>query len=298
MKEGHASRTAVLVCMGRAVGHKTAAVKRFSDPTARELLPDDARARLDRFDPAVRPGGLRARLYDGYLRNQSKLMVARTVAIDDAVRAAASPQVVILGAGLDGRAWRMEELRDVVVFEVDHPDSQRDKRARVSRLTPASKDIRFVPVDFTRDSLDDALAKAGHDASRPTTWIWEGVVMYLTRGDIEKTLAVIARRSAPGSRLVVTYHAPTPMRWVVGFVVGRLGEPLRSVFRAGEMGALLGEHGFVVVGDDGIPAISATLSDDGAARSRFTGHFRIATADTRDARKTGPELTGGVPQDR
>jgi methyltransferase (TIGR00027 family) len=279
MREGQASRTAVLVCMGRAVGHKSAQVPRFSDPTARELLPDDARGRLDRFDPAVRPRGLRARLYDGYLRNQSKLMVARTVAIDDAVREAGAPQLVILGAGLDGRAWRMDELRDVVVFEVDHPDSQRDKRARVSRLTPASKDIRFVPVDFTRDSLDDALAKAGHDRARPTTWIWEGVVMYLTPGDIEKTLGIVARRSAPGSRLTVTYHAPTPMRWVVGFVVSRLGEPLRSVFRPAAMGALLVKHGFAVVRDEGIPAISATLSDDDAARSRHTNHFRVATAE-------------------
>ena len=279
MREGHASRTAVLVCMGRAVGHKTGNVPRFSDPTARELLPDDARARLDRFDPARQPPGLRARFYDSYLRNQSKLMVARTVAIDDAVREAAQRQLVILGAGLDGRAWRMGELRDVTVFEVDHPDSQRDKRARVARLTPASQDIRFVPVDFTRDSLDDALAKAGHDASRPTTWIWEGVVMYLTRGDIETTLGVIARRSAPGSRLVVTYHAPTPMRWVVGLVVGRLGEPLRSVFRAGEMSALLVKHGFAVARDDGIPALSASLSDYDTARSRFTSHFRVAVAD-------------------
>jgi methyltransferase (TIGR00027 family) len=305
MREGHASRTAVLVCMGRAVGHKTGNVKRFSDPTARELLPDDAKARLDRFDPSVRPKGLRARLYDGYLRHQSRLMVARTVAIDDAVRTSGASQLVILGAGLDGRAWRMDELRDVVVFEVDHPDTQRDKRARVSRLTPASTDIRFVPVDFTRDSLDEALAKAGHDATRPTVWIWEGVVMYLTRADVEATLRIVARRSAPGSRVVVTYHAPTPMRWIVGFVVGRLGEPLRSVFRPAEMAALLVKHGFAVVRDDGIPAISATLSDDEGARSRFTSHFRVATADRggrpprkRDARKTGTTPPGGVPQDR
>jgi methyltransferase (TIGR00027 family) len=279
MREGQASRTAVLVCVGRAIGHKTAAVKRFSDPTALALLPDDARARVERFDPDVRPRGLRARVEHGYLRNQSKLMVARTVAIDDALRAAATPQLVILGAGLDGRAWRMDELRDVAVFEVDHPDSQRDKRARVSRLTPAATDIRFVPVDFTRDSLDDALAKAGHDATRPTTWIWEGVVMYLTPEDVEATLRIVARRSAPGSRLVVTYHAPTPMRWVVGFAVRRLGEPLRSVFRPAAMGALLVKHGFAVVRDDGIPAISATLSTDKAARSRFTNHFRVVTAD-------------------
>lgn len=208
-------------------------------------------------------------------------MVARTVAIDDAVREAAHPQLVILGAGLDGRAWRMPELRDVTVFEVDHPDTQRDKRARVSRLTPASGDIRFVPVDFTRDGLDDALAKAGHDGARPTTWLWEGVVMYLTPADVEATLAVVARRSVPGSRLALNYHAPTPMRWIVGFVVRRLGEPLRSVFRPAEMAALLVKHGFVVVRDDGIPTISASLTSDRASQSRHTGHLHITVADRR-----------------
>ena len=179
----------------------------FADPTALALLPDDARRRVERFRAGV-PRGLRARFAYEFLDRRSKMMVARTVAIDDAVRAAAAPQVVILGAGLDGRAWRMPELRDAVVFEVDHPDSQREKRARVAALQPVARDIRFVPVDFTRDRLDDALAAAGHDATRPTTWIWEGVVMYLELADIEATLSVIARRSAPRSRLIVLYLRP------------------------------------------------------------------------------------------
>jgi methyltransferase (TIGR00027 family) len=278
MREGQSSRTAVLVCMGRAVGHKASGVKRFSDPTALALLPDAARARVERFDPDVPPKGVRERLEHGYLRTQSSLMVARTILIDDAIRSAGAPQLVILGAGLDGRAWRMEELRDVVVFEVDHPDSQRDKRARVSGLTPAARDIRFVPVDFTRDSLDEALSKAGHDAARRTTWVWEGVVMYLSRGDVEATLGLIERRSAPGSRLALTYHAPTPMRWVVGFVVRALGEPLRSVFTADEMRRLFEKYGFAVVKDDDIPAIAAAISIEMAARTRFMNHFRIAIA--------------------
>ena len=94
------------------------------------------------------------RMRRGRLDNWSKMMVARTVAIDEAVRDAASPQVVILGAGLDGRAWRMSELADVTVFEVDHPDSQREKRARAAPLKQAARDVRFVPVDFTRDRFE------------------------------------------------------------------------------------------------------------------------------------------------
>jgi methyltransferase (TIGR00027 family) len=279
MRAGQASRTAVLVCLGRAVGHKASIAKSFSDPTALALLPDVWRVRVERYDEKATPKGVRARIEHAYLRIQSSLMVARTVEIDDAVRAARAPQLVILGAGLDGRAWRMEELRDVAVFEVDHPDTQRDKRSRAGRLTPLAKDIRFVPVDFTRDSLDDALEKAGHDAKRPTMWIWEGVVMYLSRADVESTLRIIARRSVAGSRLAITYHAPTPVRWVVGVVVSRLGEPLRSVFRAEEMRTLLARYGFTVVRDDDIRGIGAGLSAEMGSRTRRMKHFRIVTAE-------------------
>src|SRR5207245_167359 len=136
-------------------------------------------------------------------KGRAQMMAVRTVAIDEEVRAAAAPQVVILGAGFDGRAWRMPELAGTVVFEVDHPDTQRDKVARAAALPRLAREIRFVPVDFTRESLEEKLAAAGHDPARPTTWLWEGVVMYLTRPEIQATLAVVARRSTPGSRLVI-----------------------------------------------------------------------------------------------
>ncbi|APR76413.1 Transcriptional regulator, MerR family protein [Minicystis rosea] len=278
MKPGRASRTAEIVCMGRAAAHGATTVKRFADPTALALLPDEARARVERFRAGVAPKGLYGRLGHAYLRRQSKVMVARTVAIDDAIREAASPQVAILGAGLDGRAWRMPELRDVVVLEVDHPDSQRDKRARVDKLSPAATDIRFVPVDFARDALDDALAKAGHDPARPTTWVWEGVVMYLTLADIEATLDVIAKRSAAESRLIILYHSPALMLRVVGFVVGRLGEPLRSSFTADAMRALLSKHGFDVVRDEDLHQVGAALSDEVARATKATKHLRLVTA--------------------
>jgi methyltransferase (TIGR00027 family) len=211
MRPGRASQTAVWVAMGRAAAHGRSDAARFSDPTAMALLPEDARAEVERFRSEAKPKGLRAGFRHGSLEHRSRLMVARTVAVDDAVRAGAAPQLVILGAGLDGRAWRMPELADAVVFEVDHPDSQRDKRARVGALAQAAREVRFVSVDFERDKLDDALAAAGHDPSRPTTWIWEGVVMYLSLADIEASLQVIARRSTPGSRLVIVYHQPAAM---------------------------------------------------------------------------------------
>ena len=235
-----------MVCMGRAAAHGVTPVAQFADPTALVLLPDDARARVERFRAGAKPKTVPERLERFFLDKRSKMMVARTVAIDEAVRAVRSPQLVILGAGLDGRAWRMPELRDVTVFEVDHPDSQRDKRTRAASLPQVARDVRFVPVDFARDDLDAALAGTGHDSARATTWIWEGVVMYLALAEVEATLGVIARRSAAGSRLIVAYHSPALILRLVAFLVARVGEPLRSAFTAHAMRTLLATHGFGV----------------------------------------------------
>jgi len=281
MKPGRASQTAVYVCAARALAHGTTSVARFSDPTALPLLPEAARARVERIRAEGAPKSLRQKFARAPLDTRSKMMVVRTVTIDDAVRAAGAPQIVILGAGLDGRAWRMEELRDVSVFEVDHPDSQREKRARVGRLERAAREVHFVPVDFARDSLDAALAAAGHDPSRPTTWIWEGVVMYLTQSAIEATLGVIQKRSAPNSRVIVVYHSPAPILRVVGLVLRVVGEPLRSVFSAEQMRGLLARFGFDVLADADLPTLGVALSADLAHATRYLKHMRIATAERR-----------------
>ena len=281
MKPGQESQTAVMVCAARAAAHGRTSVVAFSDPTALALLPEDARQRVVRFRSGGPPSSLLERVRNAFLEKRSKMMVARTVAIDQALRAAGSPQVVILGAGLDGRAWRMSELAQVTVFEVDHPDSQKTKRERARSLQPAARDVRFVPVDFTRDRLDDALAAAGHEPARPTTWVWEGVVMYLTRADIEATLRVLEARSAPGSRLIVVYHSPSAFRHLLGFFLRWVGEPFRSWFTAEEMLSLLAGFGFAVVQDDDLARIATTLSADFAAMARILKSMRIATADKR-----------------
>ena len=170
MKSGRESQTAVMVAAARAAAHGRTAGVDFQDPTAMVLLPDEARRRVEDFRAGVAPKDLRGRLSRAFFDKRAKMMVPRTVAIDEAVRAAGAPQVVILGAGLDGRAWRMPELRDVTVFEVDHPDSQRDKRERIGALTPTAREVRFLAVDFARDSLDAALEQAGHVVTERTMW--------------------------------------------------------------------------------------------------------------------------------
>jgi methyltransferase (TIGR00027 family) len=279
MQKGQASKTAELVCIGRAVAHGAVGVGRFEDPTALQLLSDEGRRRVERIRDGRPAPNLMARFEQMYFRTQAAVMVARTVAIDDAIRSAALPQLVLLGAGLDGRAWRMRELRPVSVFEVDHPDSQRDKRERAKKLDPVAEDVRFVPVDFERDELDMSLAAAGHAPDLPTCWVWEGVIMYLSRADIEATLAVLQRRSAPGSRLIVVYHVPALILAVVGLVLRRVGEPLRSSFEPPELSALLARYGFQVTSDHDVSSIGHSLSPEVGKVAERAKHLRVAVAD-------------------
>ncbi|HEX5059131.1 MAG TPA: class I SAM-dependent methyltransferase, partial [Kofleriaceae bacterium] len=115
--------------------------------------------------------------------------------------------------------------------------------------------------------------------AQPTTWIWEGVVMYLEQAAIEATLAVIQRRSASGSRIVVAYHAPAWKLHLIGLVLKRVGEPLRSAFTPDAMRALLAKYEFRVVSDEDVPTIGSKLSPTLGRESRFLSHMRIVTAD-------------------
>jgi methyltransferase (TIGR00027 family) len=281
VKRGVESQTAILVCMARALAHERTRGVEFSDPTALPLLPADKRAQVERLRAESARGetsGFRRAWEHRFHEVRAQMMVVRTVAIDRAVSESGAPQLVILGAGLDGRAFRLAGLEQVTVFEVDHPDSQRQKRARAAALTPVSRDIRFVPVDFTRDRLDEALAQAGHDPSRPTTWVWEGVMMYLRLPEIESTLRVIEGRSAPSSRLVALYHSPSPILGVISLLLRFVGEPLRSNFTPDAMRALLAKHRFAAERDDDLGSLALELSPEFAEAARRIRHNRLAVA--------------------
>lgn len=289
MEADRASRTAVLVCQGRAAAHERLAEGRFDDPLAMALLRDEERIPVQRVRDGVPPKGWRERVEFEMVRACAEIMVPRTVSIDEAVRGRPVPQMVIVGAGLDDRAWRMGELAGTEVFEVDHPASQQDKRSRVGDRQPRAAAVRFVPVDLSRDRLEAALASAGHRAEVATTWIWEGVVPYLTRGEVVATVRAVAARSATGSRLIVNYQAPA-LAATIGRLAARImaatggnrtrqaDEPRRSTWRARAMGELLASHGFLISRDDDLLTLAAGLSVPTRERGSLrTG--RVAVAD-------------------
>ncbi|HUB07868.1 MAG TPA: SAM-dependent methyltransferase [Myxococcales bacterium] len=263
MRKGRASNTAQFVAFNRALGDLSPEIEGFSDPIAARLLPPKWTRRVARAQRRLPRSPL-----PFWMRGMALFNQFRTVVLDRAVLAALPfDQLVILGAGLDGRAFRLEGLRDATVYEVDHPSTQRTKQERTTPLSPLAKAVRFVPVDFTVDDLSARLAEAGFDPLRKTFWLWEGVTMYLEAADVQKTLSTLARLSAPGSRVALTYMGKTPLRlttrvFLVFFGL-MTGEPMRSSFTAGDLQALAGAAGWDKLANTGIeewkPALAPKL---------------------------------------
>src|SRR5262249_49156792 len=133
-------------------------------------------------------------------------LTARTQFFDGVVSDAIArgvTQIVIAGAGYDGRALRFRSP-GVTFFELDLPATQDDKRARLARLGVASADTVFVPVDLAERDSGARLGHAGHDATRPSLFIGEGLLLYLEQTVVEAMFRAFRERSVPGSALALS----------------------------------------------------------------------------------------------
>ncbi|GHO57985.1 class I SAM-dependent methyltransferase [Ktedonobacter robiniae] len=136
------------------------------------------------------------------------VQISRTRFIDDAVRDALSQgieQVVILGAGLDTRPYRLTGMEHTRVFEVDLPSVQEDKKKKLHKhFGRLPEQVTFLPIDFDTQSLEAVFSGTPFDPASPAIFVWEGVTQYLSEEAIHRTLAFVGT-SAPGSILVLTY---------------------------------------------------------------------------------------------
>ncbi len=191
----------------------------FEDSLALAFLPASWRIimelmRLPGIGTAVL--ALRERQVPGAIGN----ILCRTRFIDDTLRDALEEgdsekrdseetnfeQVVIFGAGFDSRAYRVPAIGKTRVFEVDHPATQSRKRASLDRILGTfPSHVTFVPIDFNRQKLEDAMKKAGFCEGKKTFFIMEGVTQYITEEAVDSTFRYVSRVSAPGSRIVFTY---------------------------------------------------------------------------------------------
>ena len=155
-------------------------------------------------------------------------------------------QYVICGAGMDSFAFRNTN-ENIQIFEIDHPDTQKYKKARINELewiTP--KNLTFVPVDFTRDSLKEKLLENGFNPSLPTFTAILGVSYYLRLKDFEQTLNTISSLTNNESKIIFDFPDETTLSKKaanrvrdLAQITAKLGEPMLKGFSKREIkGAL------------------------------------------------------------
>lgn len=202
------SRTAEFMALFRALETaRDPTTRLFNDPWAAGFLSRKFRlvTRLARWPFGA---SLLAHVIDRRWPGARSSGVARTRYIDDTIIRALGTgidQIVLLGAGFDCRPYRLHGMGKAQVFEVDHPNTSRAKQARLQAVLgrlPAS--VRFVALDFNRQSLDQGLREAGLDLARPVFFLWEGVTQYLDAAAVDATFRYVSA-AAPGSQILFTY---------------------------------------------------------------------------------------------
>jgi methyltransferase (TIGR00027 family) len=258
MHENVASRTALMVAAYRARA-SAAAEKICDDPWAAQLAGD--------------LGAELAHKFDARFPHMELWMALRTIFLDDLVLKWTTfgwPQVVILGAGLDTRAARLAQ-EGVRFFEVDHPATQAEKRARLATLADYPVDAAtYTACNFeSGEDFLDQLVASGFDTTQPAVVLWEGVTPYLTEPAVRATARRIAggmeERSILafdflGKRIAEGANIRAKDQETRNYV-DDLGEPLR--FGSNHILPLLYEEGF---------RFSRTLNFDEIALS-YTGTY-------------------------
>ena len=201
------SKTALLTAFYRAVGNKEFQNQKFgSDYLAEYFLPFYARV-------LIKNKKLRAKGKD---KNKIQMpgvfeyVMARTAFFDEVFIGALNetvPQIVLLGAGYDTRAYRFADLNKCSrIIELDNAATQNKKKKCLKNFKIEIPEcVTHVSMDFNRESLKDVLRHAGYEDDRKTLFIWEGVCMYLEPKSVDTTLAFIADSSHRESVIVFDY---------------------------------------------------------------------------------------------
>lgn len=253
-RKRHSSKTAEGVALyrlgesikpeGERICHDPYAIY-FINPDILEFVrnnPDKAKAdaeRYERFLPGMVNSGLvRVRYFDDLVKKS----------IDEGLE-----QLVILGAGYDTRAYRIEGLKKIKVFEVDHPDTQSLKTETIRRIFNSLLDhVVYVPIDLATENLGRKLVGAGYDQSKKTLFLMEGLLYYLPPKVVDEILSFIRMNSGKRSAILFDYLPESVVDGSCELEVGKnihnhlaqVGEPLQFGINEGTVETFLVERGF------------------------------------------------------
>jgi methyltransferase (TIGR00027 family) len=166
----------------------------FDDPLASALAGPEGFSWLDRMKPVPNFGGpalyvvVRTRFFDDFLRYASW--------------GAGLRQVVILAAGMDTRAYRLDWPPGTRLYEVDRPEVLAAKDEVLARAgTRPACERHTLGADLSDPSWAEALIDAGYEDWEPSVWLVEGLLFYLAGDAVRKLLGIAATLTVPRSLL-------------------------------------------------------------------------------------------------
>ncbi len=183
-------------------------------------------------------------------------VIARVRYFDDFVKRSVDEgleQLVILGAGYDSRACRIEGLKKIKVFEVDHPAMQAVKIEKIKEIFGSLPDhVTYTPADLGREDFGQKLLEMGYSQSKKTLFLMEGLLYYLPPEIVNKILSFISKNSGKDSAIIFDYYPQSVVDGSCELEVGRnlynqliqYGEPLRFGIKEGSIEVFLMERGF------------------------------------------------------
>ena len=228
----------------------------FNDPYAEYFLTDEMREGLRDLDQ-VRAAILQ---YEQMMPGVNGAIVARIRYIDEVLLecvAADFKQLVIIGAGYDTRAYRIEGVKENLrVFEVDHPITQQVKVEKIKEIFESLPDhVVYVPVVFGSDRLDQKLIESGYNPELKTLFVVEGLLMYIPPPAVDGLLSFVVNATGGGSAFVADYFTTAvidgtstlPEAWALRQFVESEGAPLQFGIEEGNTEAFFKERGFGAV---------------------------------------------------
>jgi len=138
-----------------------------------------------------------------FIRSSEKIMpgiigaqVCRTKYIDEKTTALLNDikQILILGAGLDTRAYRLKEIDKIKIYEIDLPEIQKTKKRKLKKyLINLPSNVTFIPIDFNKEKLEDVLKNSSFDMTKSTLVILEAVTQYLDKNSVDEVFQFVSR---------------------------------------------------------------------------------------------------------
>ncbi len=160
----------------------------FNDPWAAALAGQEGQAWIEqRSADSVAPIVLRTRFFDDFLQRITRQNVIR--------------QVVLMAAGLDTRAFRLNWPEQTRLFELDQPSvlQYKEQILRSAGAQPACV-RQTIEVDLTAP-WHETLIDHGFDPHRPSVWLLEGFLFYIAKNSLTQLLDEVTSLAVPGSWL-------------------------------------------------------------------------------------------------